>query len=361
MIASIRNYFAARRATRDIVRLFEYEMSAGDQQRMAASCSDDADYQDSFVSTLRAIADMDELANDPDIIGVVQEGERAGQLVHNDSNSQLSWPRWAMAATILAAVIASVYVPYQSGSEDGVALRHVTRIGEQKTVDLPDGSTIILNTGTRVLVEQSSDIRRVILERGEVYFDVAKDAQRPFTVELGSRSVSVLGTQFNLYKSPDKFVLAVVEGAVSIHHHEEPLSAQAPLLSVPDGERVEYRDAAQRRVEAGTVVEYHVSQQKLAAFQPENIGRYQSWRTGLIHFDREPLYKVVQELNRYSGKKILIEDASIMNMEVYAGIKVDRLDMAMVLLEESLPVKVIKYFDRTVIVREDDETNTDAP
>ncbi|MGS2722515.1 FecR family protein [Porticoccus sp. GXU_MW_L64] len=350
MIRAIKQNFTDRQAASGIARLLSGELSDREQVEMLSRQSSDDSYRNSFIDTMQTLSDMEDLAADPDILGVVAE----------DSPPRLqpsrNWRGWAVAAGLLLAVTAGYIGWTPLVTKDGDVQRYVTRIGEQKTVNLADGSAITLNTGTQILVEMSDQSRRIILERGEAYFDVARDPLRPFAVALGSRAISVLGTEFNIRKSPDSFVLAVVEGVVAIHGNEEQASDSAPAVNVDDGERKQYRGSVQRKVLAGTVAEYSENSQQLVAYRDAHIDRLHSWRTGLVRFDAVPLHKVIQELNRYSAKKILVEDSSVMDMEVYAGIRVDQANMALTLLEESLPIRVVRHFDRVVIVGEDSES-----
>ena len=92
---------------------------------------------------------------------------------------------------------------------------------------------------------------------------------------------------------------------------------------------------------------------QLSAYKAANLERLHSWRTGVIRFDAEPLYKVVLELNRYFPKKIMIEDVAVMEMKLYAAVKLDNISVALSVLEHTLPVKVIHQFDRILIVKDE--------
>ena len=78
----------------------------------------------------------------------------------------------------------------------------------------------MLNTGGQLVVDYGAQARRVLLERGEAYFEVAEDRARPFTVDLGLRSVTAVGTAFNVRKDPERFQVAVTDGAVAFHGAE---------------------------------------------------------------------------------------------------------------------------------------------
>lgn len=334
------------RVASELARLLSDRFGVDDARRIGERMENEEAYQDEFIAASRTLLHASQLAADEDIQALLAQKT----VVAAQQKQRKTWAWLAMAASLLLAVVVAVqpfFVPDQTAVE---GLRYITRIGEQKTVDLPDGSSLTLNTGTELLVKQNDRERRVILKRGEAFFDIVQDSQRPFTVELGEQAVTVLGTQFDIHKRSQQFTVAVVEGVVAIHKNNEAASTDAPLFGAPRGERVEMRASGQYRVQAGWIAEYQNSNGKLSGYQPKNMDYLHSWRKGFIQFSEQPLYKLVNELNRYSAKKILIEDSSIMELEVHAGVRVDQIDQALKGLEMTLPIKVISEFDRIVIV-----------
>ena len=107
--------------------------------------------------------------------------------------------------------------------------------------------------------------------------------------------------------------------------------------------------AGQYRLAEGWVVEVAAGRDELVAYRPENMQNLALWRTGSLDFDSVPLVDVVRELNRYSGKKILIEDASIIDLKVLGVIQVDQIGLALQGLERALPIKVTHHFDQIVL------------
>ena len=82
---------------------------------------------------------------------------------------------------------------------------------------MPDGSNIQLNTNSLVTIDFNNEQRKLILVRGEAHFDVAKDKNRPFTVVVGEKSFTALGTIFNVQKrSNNTMELVVTEGKVLV-------------------------------------------------------------------------------------------------------------------------------------------------
>ena len=95
----------------------------------------------------------------------------------------------------------------------------ITEKGQKTTVILPDGTTVWLNSGSRLSYDMSYDYkdRNVTLE-GEGYFEVAEDQEKPFTVHLDNYSVTALGTSFNIsaYHEDNRVTTTLVEGKIRV-------------------------------------------------------------------------------------------------------------------------------------------------
>ncbi len=342
------NNMDKKRADRYIVRLLSDEYSQADVDEIRSWQSAHPDHHSELEAAAECWADVEGLSSDPDIIAL-------GQRRYFATPSGKFWPRIAVAASLLLAVLVgylTILNPWNSQSDGALhssIQRYVTRIGEQKTISLPDGSKLTLNTGSQVLVDYSNQYRRVIFDQGEVFFDVAKNIDKPFIVEIDDQSVTVLGTQFNIRKLPEQqLIVAVVEGLVGVHAKSEVVSQAAQDFSAMEGNLTVDR-ANQYRLSAGWVAQFDAREETITAFSTDQIERYASWRSGNIRFNKEPLSQIVKEINRYSGKKILIEDASVMAMKVNAVFNVNRLDVALTGLEASLPINIARYSDRYVI------------
>ena len=327
--------------------LWYEELSEAEAAAIHARIQSDPNYREDLDALLSVLAAMEGLAN-----------ERAVEAIARDYRQLLRVRRakrrlaLGMAAGILAALGAAlaVFSPWR-GAEEGHLQKYFTRIGEQQTIALPDGSVVTLNTGGELMVDFGGAARRVLLERGEAYFEVAELAHRPFTVDLGSHAVTALGTAFNIRKDPDRYQVAVTRGAVVVHEDTEDLSALIPPVSIAG--------RGPLRVDAGWVAEFDVGGNLLTAFRPESIDRYHDWRSGLLSFSYEPLSEVVQELNRYSRRKILIEDASVMELSVVTAIRVTDIDAALYGLETVLPIEVTRHYDRIVITASTEASDQD--
>jgi transmembrane sensor len=151
------------------------------------------------------------------IAGIDRDLQRAqlSALLGVDANLRERVPsRWKATATIAACGLAALLF---------VAVRfpwHETSIGtnpgEWKPVTLADGSRLQLGPNTLLRVDLGSTQRSVVLERGEAYFEVAKDPARPFSVQANAFSIRAVGTGFAVSHHGSELIVTVAEGSVRV-------------------------------------------------------------------------------------------------------------------------------------------------
>ena len=117
----------------------------------------------------------------------------------------------AIVFALAVVVIGLVYLIAPSGNRS-----LATDIGEQRTLTLPDGTRVQLNSNTRLLVKYDEQLRKVILKRGEAWFNVAKQAQRPFVVEAGGQEIVALGTAFVVRSRENVMSVTLLAGRVAV-------------------------------------------------------------------------------------------------------------------------------------------------
>src|SRR5262249_55156254 len=154
---------------------------------------------------------------------------------------------FAAAAAIIVAVVAFYALPssLQYGSAAGPTRAgqkldggiFTTAVGERSTVALSDGSSVVLDTQSRIDVAYSPDQRRVRLTSGQAWFQVAHNAGWPFVVEAGDRRITALGTAFDvrLGNRENSVQVTLVEGKVAVEAIQSPLARfirSAPPASV---------------------------------------------------------------------------------------------------------------------------------
>lgn len=242
---------------------------------------------------------------------------------------------WTLAAPSRRhiAAAASIVVLLLAASFAGYALwpageRYTTRIGAIDTVPLTDGSRVTLNTDTRLRVALKPSERLIELDKGEAYFEVAKDPARPFIVRVAGRRVIAVGTKFSVRRDRNDIQVIVTEGAVRLEVAADAREAQNSQGSA--GELVTEGAIALSR--AGSVI---VQQEST-----EQLQDHLSWRSGYLVFRETLLAEAVAEFNRYNRRKIVIEDPAIARIEVGGNFKSDSIDVFLWMLQTAFPIDV---------------------
>ena len=180
-----------------------------------------------------------------------------------------------------------------------------TGIGQQATVSLPDGSVVTLNTDTVVRTRADGERRLVYLDQGQAFFKVAHDKSHPFVVTAAGRTVTALGTAFDVRVDHGALRVVLVEGKVRV---EAPASKAAPDRLVRPRPPLATEMAPGSELIAPDDAEWRLTR--------TNVAEETSWLHGQIVFDDEPLGEVVDELNRYSRRKIVLSEADLAQIRI---------------------------------------------
>ncbi len=227
----------------------------------------------------------------------------------------------------------------------------VTRIGELRKFDLPDGSTVRLNTDSTIEIAFSVGERRVRLSRGEAHFTVAKNPARPFFVEAGGIAVRAVGTAFNVRLRPAGVDVLVTEGKVRVSEAVRTASSARPELPVaaPD---VPLLHAGERLVipVVGSPAE-PVTPVAPVAVPAAEIARTLAWQDQRIEVVAVPLAELVAEFNRYNGQKLVVEDAMLGERRFGGSFRVDAPETFARLLETRFGLRVERRGQVIVISR----------
>lgn len=171
-----------------------------------------------------------------------------------------------------------------------------TVIGEQRRLELADGSTVLLNTQSALTLVPSRNRREVTLIKGEAAFAVAPDPEKPFIVTAGPGTIRVVGTVFSIRKHPDRVTVTVSEGLVTI-------------LTAAATEPV--------RIRAGQEVTYDA--QGIGPVTDADLMKTLAWQRGQLVFTMEPLSGVIDELNRYHPGAMILANPAL-RQRVVSGV-----------------------------------------
>jgi transmembrane sensor len=193
---------------------------------------------------------------------------------------------------------------------------YVSELGEVRQIPLEDGSRITLNTNSVVQVEYRKESRMVALQRGEAYFEVAKNSERPFIVVGSSAQARAVGTAYSVRLGDEdgQMQIRVASGRVAVEPPRPELAAPLdPIRNLfgsksTHGAYLNANQEAEVRVGKDGLDKGEI-QVSIRDLQPGIFERSLMWREGLLSFEGVTLAEAIAEFSRYSRQKILIRGA----------------------------------------------------
>lgn len=198
-------------------------------------------------------------------------------------------------------ILMTYFLPQKSQEEFSYAAetRFEVPPGQMSNVVLPDGTIVLLNSGTKLVYSgrYHSGERTVSLE-GEAFFEVTKDPEHPFVIKTKALDFKVYGTSFNIQAYPEdqEINTTLVKGSLGIMGKNG-----GELVRLVPGENATYRHD-DRELLVGQV----------------NLELYTSWKDGLVTFKNEKLKDIARKIERWYNVEIVINNASL-GEELYMG------------------------------------------
>lgn len=201
-----------------------------------------------------------------------------------------------------------------------------TAVGQRDSLQLADGSRVVLNSATHLRIERRLRSRQIELLAGEATFTV-EHGDKPFIVRSQDVAVRDIGTVFNVRSDSRGVAVAVLEGEVEVS------TRQSPTLRLQGGE--------QTLAHAGRV----------AASEAANLDRVTAWQHGKLRFDGTSLSEVIVDIQRYRQAPIRLDDPRIASLRVSGEFDSDAVESLLDLLPAILPVALMRSGDGSVTIR----------
>jgi transmembrane sensor len=199
------------------------------------------------------------------------------------------------AILFLSFLLSSVfsYFAFKRQAENSFYEEVSSAYGTRTHIELPDGSTVYLNSGSTLRFPnqlKNGKVRRVELT-GEGFFKVTKDPKRPFIVQSGKLEVKALGTEFdvNAYAPETGIEVALVEGKVAVGTTH--MKSKETVILTPN-QLARYLPLTNK-----------ISKEVMT--EPE---KYTGWTNGKMVFSDDPIQKVIQRIENWYNVKIRVED-----------------------------------------------------
>ena len=248
-------------------------------------------------------------------------------------------PRRIWAAVALAAAFAIVALAI-SFWRTSASFTFATAVGENRDVTLSDGSIIALGGDTRLEVALSEQVRAVELAKGEALFTVAKDAARPFKVHAGDATIVAVGTAFDVRRGSDHAIVSVADGRVLV----EPVAHFLPVFVMREFMpklRAVHLDAGEQTTAGSAGIDEPTKVQDPAAIT--------AWQTGRLAFRLRPLRYVLEDVNRYARKPIVLEGDNVGALMITGTVERANIAGWVKSLERAFDLRAIEEPDRIVI------------
>lgn len=274
---------------------------------------------------------------DPDLLAPENLPERkGGKLIRNII--------WFSALPMAALIALGFYVAFSkpkdsSGLKLQPAIELLARI-EQRTLE--DGSFIEINRGAEVEVAYTASERRVYLKKGEANFEVAKNPERPFIVNVAGVDIRAVGTIFSVKLTEDEVDVIVTEGKVNV---KPAASVLTPEQSVVDAFlEIGQRAKVNLRNESLVV--------EVTLIDEREIDEALRWQPRLLDYDKVLLGELVEEFNSSNPIQVVLSDPSLERISLSSSFWSDNVEGFVRLMESSFGMKAEWRGSREIVLRE---------
>lgn len=239
--------------------------------------------------------------------------------------------RIASVIVITVSITAALFSIGEDRDNVNVAMQTITvPAGQRVNLDLPDGSNVWLNAGTKMQYPVSfmTDKREVILD-GEAYFEVAHNEKSPFVVHTHAMDVEVLGTKFNVeaYSKRKVFETSLMEGKVKV---QSPYGQKNSIVLAPN-QKTTLTDG---RLVVSKIDDYSVYR----------------WKEGLYCFRNKLFTEIIQDLEKYYDLRIQMDKKEISKVALTGKFRIsDGLDYALRVLQNDVAFTYQRDKDNDVI------------
>lgn len=204
------------------------------------------------------------------------------------------------------------------------SLEIIAPIGSKTIVQLPDGSKVFLNHGSKLKYPQKFvGVTREVALTGEGYFNVAPNTAKPFIVNVNNLNIKALGTEFNVLAYPNEKTIetTLVNGVVVLEELNESM-VKRTLGKIEPGQHVKYN--TQNRKIISTI---------------GDTEKYISWKDGKLIFKNEPIEQIANRLNRWYNVEIVFANNDVKKLSYTATFVDETLFQILDLMELATPIK----------------------
>lgn len=239
----------------------------------------------------------------------------------------------ASSLLLLLLLLPAIWLALGIESPRHLLADHHTAIGEIRSIELPDGSRLVLGTASAVDVQFDAEQRRLRLHAGRLFVDVAPDPDRPLEVVTGEARVRALGTGFSVQQLPKATRVTVFESTVEVC----PATGDAECRQLHDGQQAE------------------ASRQGVGPVRAVTTGPEPAWTRGYLELDNRPVADVLAELARHHRGVLRYDAAALTGLKVSGVLPLDDSTRALDALAAGTPIRVERFTPWLISVSRTDQ------
>lgn len=235
---------------------------------------------------------------------------------------------WMLAICLVAASALMLLdgEPWASGEgrhkTERVEGHYRTPIGVRQQLQLPDGTTLTMNTASSVFVNYGAKSRMVALSRGEITFDVPPDPTRRFQLTVNGRVIEAERARLNVRRlGRDKSEITMIEGTARMLHPRA--AARKTPAELRDALHYSYGEVT---LEAGDGGTFGPAWQAISKLPKEEADARLAWQQDRIIFADERLEHALAEMARYAAREFVFADPSLRDVRVSGEFRTGDID-----------------------------------
>lgn len=307
------------------------ETNAAEQQLVQQWMSEDPANQ-AYYDQLKRIWESSLQLADVSTVDTDKAWEKFQQRINKNEKSKITEQRsrfaWMKVAATVILLVSLGWLGYNVFNTDAPVKELLVQTQQQVVNDtLSDGSVVVLNKNSSISYPSKfkGDKRKVNL-KGEAFFNVTPDKQKPFVIDVNDVEVTVVGTSFNIKSQNDKTEVVVETGIVRV---------------TKNGQTVELKAGEKILIAAADTV--------MAEKQVVSDQLYNYYRTKEFVCDDTPLWKLVDVLNQAYGANIVIGRAELKNLPMNTTFVNESLDQVLEVIRLTFSIKVTKTSDKIIL------------
>jgi len=239
---------------------------------------------------------------------------------------------WWVPALAAAALVLAVLggVRWSGYFNVPASTDYATAVGQRRTVALPDGSTLVLDTNSDVRVRFGRATRDVDLLRGRAQFHVKSNRSRPFVVHAQGGTVTDVGTTFQVGLDGDKADVTLLEGEVDVATQQD---GQRHQVSLQPRQQLVFDRAG-----------------VIGPVRPVDVATAEGWTSGKLYVDNWRLPALLAEMNRYSTTQLEIGDPSLDELRISGVFRTDDPGTLLQVLQQGWSIHATRAAPQRVVL-----------